>query len=427
MFKYILKNYYSLLQLNVVESLPSNSEEPWIEKPILGFLWWGQIASHWILAAENLGYDTVVFSAEWPLSSAAQLSKQVDIVYTDVKKAADIIVGYWINIIIPEWENPPEELLTELENRGVTVACGSTSFWQMQHRGTEKEAIVRAWAEVVDYIDSVNTKKELLDAFDKLWAWIVKTARMGYDSKWQEHINSRDDVSKLVEKLEQESRENEEKWELWIRLWEIERIYEKKVKIEWEISFAVWRNEGWEMCVFDPAYNIHEKWILKTSTIPAWENDDGVDITDDLLNEGKRLAKMITEKMWIVGLLVVEMFIVDWKLIINELAPRGHNSYHQSSESHNMSQYEAQIKAICNESFGELKLLKKAILTNMLWNEINQMGDNRKTNKGFVRVVDWNEVWIDYWKDIDQPDTNLPVWRKMWHWVKVSPLNKNNH
>jgi len=412
MFKYILKNYTSLLQLWI--ELYTEGWTDWKEKNIkVGYLWWWQIWAFWVLACQKKGYESIVFSAEWPNSPAAQLTEQVQITYENVKESADIIISYWVDVIIPEWENPPKELLEELEKRWQKVACWSDSFWKIQHRAREKEAIIKAWAKVVDYVDWVNSVWDIEKAYVKYWPWIIKTARFGYDSKGQHRINTLEDIKKLAEDLEDSSESLEMIWKPWIRLGEVERIYEKKVKVDWEISVAVWRNENWEMCVFDPAFNIHENGILKTSTIPAWENDSGVEITKKLVKESQEIAKNITENMWIVWLLVVEMFIVDGELVVNEMAPRGHNSYHNSEKSHNMSQYDVQLETIVNDTFSELKLLKKAVLTNMLWGEINQM-DKRKPNKWYSIVSNGKETWYDYWKDINKPDSDLPKGRKMW-------------
>jgi 5-(carboxyamino)imidazole ribonucleotide synthase len=194
-------------------------------------------------------------------------------------------------------------------------------------------------------------------------------------------------------------------------------IYEQKEDFEYEISVIVARNKNWEVLIYEPTHNIHENGILRKSTIPA--QNSNIAINANIIKKSKSIAKNIAEQMWVIWLLCIEMFVLkDWTIKVNELAPRPHNSWHHTIESYNISQYEALIKAITWTTFWELKLIRKSVLTNLLWNEIKTM-PKRKKDKWFCIIKEWNIIWYDYGKDKDLPDSNLPKWRKMWHKVEI--------
>lgn len=378
----------------------------------IAILWDWQLWALSALAAQEKWHETMIFWAAWTNSPAAQVSPSIDVTYKDTIETVHQIMGWEADVVTTEWENIPIELILAIEEAWITMYPNSKVLDIIQDRKTEKEAIKNAWEEVVDYITWVNNIHSLQRAFDKLWAGILKTRKEGYDGKWQVSINSQEDINKLL-------KEND-------KFWLADRIFEKKEDLYCELSVVVSRRPWGQTRVYEPAHNIHENWILKESIIPATQSN--ISISAETINKAKEIAENITNEMWVVWLLAVEMFVLkDWTIKINEVAPRPHNSGHWTIESYNFSQYHSHITAILDEDFEELELLKKSHLYNLLWNEIDSLPRNEDWS--WYRYYKWwdSEKQVDvyyyvYWKWYG----DLPKWRKMWHIVEVSELEALN-
>ena len=370
----------------------------------IAILWDWQLWAFSSQSAQKIWHNVWIFWAVWKKSPAGQVSEYYwKIDYWNTKKSIKTILEYKPDVITSEWENIPVPILKWLEKNWLSVYPSSEILEQIQHRETEKELIIKTWEKVVEYEWNINSYSDLKEAFNKLWPGIIKTARGWYDSKWQYRINSIDDIDNLN-----------------IKFTNIDFIYEKLENFDYEISVIVARNPNWETIVYEPAYNKHENWILKTSVIPA--NLSEIKIMDNTILKAKNIAKNIADKIWMVWILCVEMFVLqNWEIKINELAPRPHNSWHHTIESYNISQYDALINAISNKTFWELELVRKSVLTNLLWNEIKKI-PNREINKWFTTYYNWDNYYYDYWKDISEiseKESELPKGRKMWHKVEI--------
>ena len=366
----------------------------------IAILWDGQLWALTALAAQKMWHKTKIFWAIWEKAPASQVSDFEKIDYNDINNIVKKFLEWWTDVVTSEWENIPVNLLQAIERRWVNVFPNSKIMGTIQDRRTEKQAIQKAWEQVVNYIINLKSKKDIEKAFNKLGEGILKTARNGYDSKWQYKILSLQDIENIN-----------------IDFYNMDYIYEQKEDFEYEISVIVARNKNWEVLIYEPTHNIHENGILRKSTIPA--QNSNIAINANIIKKSKSIAKNIAEQMWVIWLLCIEMFVLkDWTIKVNELAPRPHNSWHHTIESYNISQYEALIKAITWTTFWELKLIRKSVLTNLLWNEIKTM-PKRKKDKWFCIIKEWNIIWYDYGKDKDLPDSNLPKWRKMWHKVEI--------
>jgi 5-(carboxyamino)imidazole ribonucleotide synthase len=172
---------------------------------------------------------------------------------------------------------------------------------------------------------------------------VLKTAAFGYDGKGQQTINTRDDYD-----------------EIWSASSADELVLEASIDFEREVSVIVARGMDGEMTTFPTCENIHRNHILDVTLVPA-RVDSSVE------ENAKRLACEIAEKLELVGLLAVEMFLKrDGELLVNELAPRPHNSGHWTIEACATSQFEQQVRAVCGLPLGSTEVLRPAAMVNLL-------------------------------------------------------------
>ena len=188
---------------------------------------------------------------------------------------------------------------------------------------------------------------------------------MGYDGKGQYPIKNIKDVNSMNIDFSKEY------------------ILEKLVKLKKEISVVITRYNQNSYEIYDPIENVHEEQILKYSTIPS-------DISDDIRKKSIEWAKHVVEKLDYIGTLCVEFFIDnDDNLYANEIAPRVHNSGHLTMNSHNISQFENHVRAVCGLEKIETKKLYNAKMINLIGDEITPY-----RNKTFKD----NEFFYDYLK-----------------------------
>ena len=171
---------------------------------------------------------------------------------------------------------------------------------------------------------------------------MLKTAEFGYDGKGQSKIDSPDQARAA-----------------WTALNCPLGVLEAFVRFQKEISVIVARNEAGEARAFDPFENVHTHHILDTTLCPAR-------ISEALADRAIELAKNIAEKIGLVGLLCVELFVVGDELVVNELAPRPHNSGHLTGDACVTSQFEQHLRAVCGLPLGDTTLLRPAAMANLL-------------------------------------------------------------
>jgi 5-(carboxyamino)imidazole ribonucleotide synthase len=148
--------------------------------------------------------------------------------------------------------------------------------------------------------------------------------------------------------------------EIWKSLGSRPCVIERALPLDYEISVLVARRPGGESVAYSPALNHHEAQILDWSAIPA-------SLPANLHREACDLAQQIAQQLKAIGLLVIEMFVLkDGKLLVNELAPRPHNSYHSSERACVTSQFEQVVRAICNLPLGDVQVIKPAAISNLL-------------------------------------------------------------
>jgi 5-(carboxyamino)imidazole ribonucleotide synthase len=287
---------------------------------VIGIIGGGQLGRMSAMAAARIGFLVHIFSPE-PAGPAAQVAAFSTVAdYTDhetLRRFAEAV-----DVITFEFENVPAEGLDVLAAL-VPVRPAPAILRISQDRLLEKSflndigAPTAPWAPIQDESDLITALPRLgLPA-------VLKTTRLGYDGKGQAILRAPDAAAAAFARLAPKP-----------------LILEGFVDFACEISVIVARGQDGTITSFDPVENRHKNHILDLTLAPA-------PLPLDLLSEATRLARLIAEKLELVGLLAVEMFVKsDGSLLVNEIAPRPHNSGHWTMDACPASQFELHIRAV---------------------------------------------------------------------------------
>ncbi|MEB8431303.1 5-(carboxyamino)imidazole ribonucleotide synthase [Cocleimonas sp. KMM 6892] len=306
----------------------------------LGMLGGGQLGRMFTIAARNLGYKVVVLEPDTG-SPAGQLADEHIIAAYDDAEAL-VKLGNQCDVITTEFENIPAEVLNKLTEY-CPVFPSASAVEKAQDRIVEKEFILSCGLLPVPY-GVINTNSDIADAVkDITFPAILKTARFGYDGKGQQTINSVDEVEAAFKETGQ-----------------VSCVLEQRIDLDCEVSVILGRNEQGETQCFPVAENIHRDGILYQTLAPAR-------VDDNIANAAQAAAQRMADKLDYVGVMAVEFFVTKkGELLVNEMAPRTHNSGHFTLDACVTSQFEQQVRMVCGLPFGDSRLLSPVVMTNML-------------------------------------------------------------
>ncbi len=317
---------------------------------VLGILGDGQLGRMTALAAARLGYRTHVFgtSAEAP---AAQVTNALTCAAFEDREALARFAEA-VDVVTLEWENVPTDSLAFLAER-VPVRPGASVLRVAQDRREEKTFAASCGVPTTDW-ESVNNAQELDAALVRLGRpAVLKTPRLGYDGKGQVFIGP----TKAAE-------------EAWQALGSSEGILEAFVDFACEVSVIVARREDGVMAAYPPVRNIHRNHILATTHVPSG-------LPPEVEAEADAVARRLAERLDVVGLLAVEMFVLKApdsegrRVRMNEIAPRPHNSGHWTIDACACSQFEQLVRAVCGLPLGETVPHHDAVMENLLGEDAN--------------------------------------------------------
>lgn len=322
----------------------------------IGILGGGQLGRMMALAARSMGYKIIVLDPT-PNSPCGQIAdKEIIAAFDDVKAAKELLNS--CDVITYEFENVNLNVANALAAK---LPQTSRLLEITQNRITEKEEIRKAGLAIADFV-SIKTEDDLKGFVKNYTAspkkLIIKTAFGGYDGKGQFVIQNETDLKDFTAKNYDSS---------------LQYVAEDFLKFEKEISVIVCRNSNGEAIVFPVAENIHRNQILFQSIVPAR-------ISATLNEEAVGLAKQLASHLNLVGTLAIELFVCGDGLIVNELAPRPHNSGHYSLNACMTSQFEQHIRAVCNLSLGDTTLVSPCVMLNILGEDTVLM-DREKVGK----------------------------------------------
>ena len=327
----------------------------------LGIIGSGQLGSMLCQAAKKLNVRTVVISDDEQGPAQKYADQFIFAKYDDQQKIKQFTDK--VDVVTFEFENIPINILKQIEKEKKVLPKPEINRI-IQNRKLEKSFVNELGIETTKW--SFIEKAEDVTKNSNLLPGILKTNTLGYDGQGQFVLKSLADVKK--------------DW-----CFTADYILEKKVNLKKEISVIITRFIDGETFIYEPIENLHKHQILKHSKIPA-------NIDEKIYKQAQNNAKIIADELDYVGSMCVEYFIdQDDNLLVNEIAPRVHNSGHLTINAFNISQFENHIRAVCGLKFEKPKKNSNAEMINILGKEIEEY--RSKTFKE-------DEFFFDYGKKI---------------------------
>ncbi|MBL4739999.1 MAG: 5-(carboxyamino)imidazole ribonucleotide synthase [Sneathiella sp.] len=348
----------------------------------IGILGDGQLGRMMAIAAAELGYKTHIFGQDKD-GPAAQICTTMTVASYDDKKALKKFADS-VDAVTLEFENIPLETLRFLEPL-VPVRPGQKVLQITQDRNLEKNFINKIGIPTAPFfnVESLDDLKEAIETIGT--PSILKTRRFGYDGKGQ---------FKLITATQAEL--------AWSEIGEQDAVLEGFIPFELEISVIVARGINGDIETYIPVENRHKNHILDITLAPA-------DVETSISDQAIEMARTIAEEIELVGLMAVEMFVLtDGTLLVNELAPRPHNSGHWTIEGCSTSQFKQSIRAAAGLPLASAERHSNAVMRNLIGEDAS------------------------FWQDIlSHPEMSLHLYgkaesrpgRKMGHVTRLFPLD----
>jgi 5-(carboxyamino)imidazole ribonucleotide synthase len=306
----------------------------------LGVLGGSQLGRMFAIAARRMGYRVHTFSPEddSPTGQVADLA--VTASYEDLDALRAFARG--VDVVTFEFENVPIEAIDAVEALAPVRPSG-VALHTTQQRAREKAFLADRGVPTAPFAPAA-TLDELWDAVARVGTpAIIKTAAFGYDGKGQHKVTTPADVEHI-----------------WTAIGHQEAVVEKFISLQAEVSIVAARGADGEIAAYLPFENRHANHILDLTTVPAA-------ITPAVAKQAGEITRTILEELQYVGVLCVEFFLsTDGELLVNELAPRPHNSGHLTFDAAVTSQFEQQVRASCGLPLGSPEIPRPAAMANLL-------------------------------------------------------------
>jgi len=353
----------------------------------IGILGGGQLGRMLASAAAELGLHAHIYCPDEEAPAAEVAAEFTRAEYED--EAALTRFAASVDVVTYEFENVPAETARILSEHGI-VRPGPLALATAQDRHVEKSFLTAQGIATAPFAD-VASEADLMVAVESIGVpSVLKTRRFGYDGKGQAKIASPDAAAAAYDEIGRQP-----------------AILEGFVNFEREISVVVARGENGETAAYDPVENIHKNHILDRTLAPAG-------LPKAIADEACAIAARIAKELDYVGVMGVEMFLLPEqgnrrRLVVNEIAPRVHNSGHWTMDACTVGQFEQHVRAICGWPLGNPKRHSDAVMTNLIGDE------------------------VESWKALAaEPDTAIHLYgkaearpgRKMGHATRLYPLGK---
>ena len=318
---------------------------PFLPGSTIGCLGGGQLGRMFALAARKMGYRVHTVDPTYDSPTGQISDREYNVPFNDIPTLLEFAAG--VDVVTYEFENIPVEALDALAPK-VPLRPGRDVLYTTQNRRREKEFLQGSGFPVAPF-RVVENEEELRAAVAALGCpCVLKTADFGYDGKGQQKISAETDLAAV-----------------WQRHGTNAGVVESWISFAAELSVVVARGHKLvdgehEVRAFPPTVNEHENHILATSIAPA-------PLAASILARAQLIAGAIATKLDVIGLLAVEFFLTKkGELLVNELAPRPHNSGHYSFDACVTSQFEQQLRAVCGLPLGDTRLLSPVLMRNLL-------------------------------------------------------------
>jgi len=323
-----------------------NEGKPILPGATIGIFGGGQLGRMTAMAARAMGYRILVLDPDPACPARFVVDGCIEAGWDDAREAANLARG--CDVVTLEIEQISAASM-EAAGAFAPVRPGQAMLTVIQNRVEQKDWLRRHGFPLGEY-RAVHSLEELRQAITALGGrCFCKSATGGYDGRGQGKVGFNPAAAFA-----------DESDAAWQALGEAEGVVEQAIDLEREISVLVSRSPRGEVKVFPAAWNHHEHQILAWSVIPA-------PIQPALETEARRIAEQIADTFQLEGLLAVELFVTRaGKLLVNELAPRPHNSYHASERACVTGQFEQHVRAICDLPLGEVGVVQPAAIANLL-------------------------------------------------------------
>ena len=323
----------------------------------LGLLGGGQLGRYFTLAAQKLGYRVLVVDPQPDCPAATVADEHLVADYADPAALARLAAE--CAAVTTEFENVPAEALRHLAAH-LPVRPSPAAVAICQNRLAEKRFLVEHAFPLAPFA-AINQAEDIVAADDALFPGILKVVRHGYDGKGQARVKNRAEALAALATMKGEA-----------------CVLERMLPLSAEVSVVLARGADDAICCYTPSENEHRNGILDISIVPAR-------IGDKHLATAQDIACAIARRLDYVGTLAVEFFVVGDDLLVNELAPRPHNSGHWTLDACAVSQFEQQVRALCGLPLGDPQAHSAAVMVNLL-------GDLWFDARGKSREPDWAAI-----------------------------------
>jgi 5-(carboxyamino)imidazole ribonucleotide synthase len=314
--------------------------KPLLPGSTLGVLGGGQLGRMWAHTAQRMGYNTAVLDPDAQSPAGLVSHHHIHTDYLDpagLKQLAAVCQA-----VTTEFENVPADALAQLAAT-LPVSPAASAVAVAQDRAREKAHFVTCGVPVAPHA-VIETADQLAAVNDNLLPGILKTSRMGYDGKGQLRVTTRDELNAG-----------------WAKLGQVPCVLEKMLPLASECSVIVARGRDGTMVNLPVQRNLHRDGILAVTEVFAGN------VPEALANQAITAAKAVAQELNYVGVLCVEFFVLaDGALVVNEIAPRPHNSGHYSQDACDVSQFELQVRTMADLPLTQPRLHSSAFMLNLL-------------------------------------------------------------
>lgn len=314
--------------------------QPILPGAAIGVLGSGQLGRMFAIAARQMGYRVHTFSPDQDTPTGQIADLEVVASYDDLDAVAKFARS--VSVVTFEFENVPAPT-AEAANRAAPVRPDGAILHTTQQRIREKRFLAKTGLPITPYRE-VRSLDDLHQALTELgYPAVLKTAAFGYDGKGQFKIDSPNHIP-----------------EAWEAVRGQESVLEAFVDLQCEISVVAARGDDGQFVHYGAIENQHSRHILDLSIAPAR-------VPPEISNRAVEMARTVLDELGVVGVLCVEFFVTRaGELLINELAPRPHNSGHLTVDACVTSQFEQQLRAVCGLPLGSSAMHRPAAMANLL-------------------------------------------------------------
>jgi 5-(carboxyamino)imidazole ribonucleotide synthase len=306
----------------------------------IGILGGGQLGRMMALSARTLGFQVQALDPDPACPARWVVDQCYTADFSDAKAAAQLARA--CEVVTLEIEKIPLSSLRAAAEHA-PLRPSAAVLEMVQHRGRQKAWLAGNGFPVGPWREA-NSAEELRTAVEALGGrCFVKSCEGGYDGRGQVLVKSGADAPQA-----------------WRELGERSVVAEAALDLEAELSVLVARSPRGETVVYPPAFNHHEERILAWSLLPG-------QLPEQVTRKASEIARDMANAVQVEGLLVVELFLLkDGRVLVNELAPRPHNSFHATEVACLTSQFEQAVRAVCNLPLGSVEVVRPAAIVNLL-------------------------------------------------------------